>query len=41
MLKRSIRTVERHRSNLMLKFDVDNIVDLVKKAASMNLDDVE
>lgn len=40
-LKRTMRTVERHRSSIMHKFGVDNIVDLVKKAAHMNLDDVE
>jgi len=39
-LSRTIRTVERHRSHIMSKFDVDNIVDLVKKAALGNLDDV-
>ena len=32
---RSIRTVEDHRRNIMRKFNVDNPVDLVKKAASM------
>jgi two-component system response regulator FixJ len=40
-LKRATRTVERHRSNIMHKFGVDNVVDLVKKAAALNLDDVE
>jgi len=40
-LGRAMRTVERHRSNIMHKFGVDNIVDLVKKAALINLDDVE
>lgn len=38
---RTQRTVERHRSNIMSKFDVDNIVELVKKAALINMDDVE
>jgi FixJ family two-component response regulator len=41
ILGRTVRTVERHRSNVMHKFGVDNIVDLVKKAARINLDDVE
>ena len=40
-LQRALRTVERHRSNIMHKFGVDNIVDLVKKTALINLDDVE
>lgn len=41
ILKRAMRTVERHRSNIMHKFGVDNIVDLVKKAVLIKLDDVE
>ena len=41
LLDRAMRTVERHRSDIMHKFGVDNIVDLVKKAALINLDDVE
>jgi len=41
ILDRAMRTVERHRRNIMHKFGVDNIVDLVKKAALINLDDVE
>lgn len=40
-LDRALRTVERHRSDIMHKFGVDNIVELVKKAAPVNLDDVE
>ena len=40
-LQRALRTVERHRSNIMHKFGVDNVVDLVKKIALINLDDVE
>jgi FixJ family two-component response regulator len=40
-LQRALRTVERHRSNIMHKLGVDNIVDLVKKAIVINLDDVE
>ena len=34
---RSIRTVEVHRSHIMHKLDVDNIVDLVKRATVMGL----
>ncbi len=37
LLHRSIRTIEVHRSHLMRKLDVDNIVDLVKRAAMMGL----
>lgn len=40
-LQRALRTVERHRSSIMHKFGVDNVVDLVKKAALINLDDIE
>ncbi len=40
-LSRAIRTVERHRSDIMHKFGVDNIVNLVKKAALMNLENIE
>ena len=40
-LERSMRTVERHRSDIMHKFGVDSIVALVKKAALINLNDVE
>lgn len=36
-LDRAVRTVELHRSNIMHKFNVDSIVDLVKKAAPMDL----
>ncbi len=32
-LNRSVRTVEMHRHNIMKKFDVHNVVDLVKKAS--------
>ena len=38
ILHRSIRTVEVHRSNIMKKFNVDSIVELVKRATSMDLD---
>ncbi len=37
LLHRSVRTIEVHRSHLMRKLDVDNIVDLVKRAAMMGL----
>lgn len=40
-LQLALRTVERHRSNIMHKFGVDNVVALVKKAGHINLDDVE
>ena len=39
ILGRTVRTIERHRSKVMHKFNVDNVVDLVKKAGLMNLDD--
>ena len=35
ILHRSIRTVEDHRNHIMRKLNVDNIVDLVKRATSM------
>ena len=37
LLHRSVRTVEAHRSNLMEKLGVDNLVDLVKLASRMGL----
>jgi len=37
VLHRSIRTIEVHRGHLMRKLDVDNVVDLVKRAAMMGL----
>ncbi|MFA5239417.1 MAG: response regulator [Phycisphaerae bacterium] len=37
LLHRSIRTVEDHRRHIMGKLDVDNVVDLVKRAADMGL----
>jgi two-component system response regulator FixJ len=40
-LNRALRSAERHRSSIMRKFGVDNIVDLVKKAVKINLDNVE
>lgn len=36
-LHRSIRTVEDHRRYIMRKLDVNNVVDLVKRAAAMGL----
>jgi len=41
ILGRALRTVERHRSDIMHKFGVDSIVDLVKNAAHINFEDVE
>jgi DNA-binding NarL/FixJ family response regulator len=40
LLHRSIRTVEVHRSRVMEKLDVENIIDLVKRAATMGLIDL-
>jgi FixJ family two-component response regulator len=37
VLHRSIRTIEDHRQHIMRKLDVDNIVDLVKRASVMGL----
>ena len=37
LLCRSVRTIEDHRSNIMHKLGVDNIVSLVRKAASLGL----
>jgi FixJ family two-component response regulator len=37
LLYRSVRTIEVHRNRLMHKLDVDNVVDLVKRAAMMGL----
>ena len=41
MLHRSARTIEVHRAHLMHKLGVDNLVDLVKRVASMGLVDLE
>jgi len=41
VLHRSARTVEVHRAQLMHKLGVDNVVDLVKRVASMGLADME
>ena len=37
ILSRSARTVEVHRSHIMSKLNVDNVVELVKRAADINL----
>jgi FixJ family two-component response regulator len=39
LLHRSVKTVETHRSHIMRKLDVDNVVDLVKRAVAMGLVD--
>lgn len=39
-LHRSVRTIEVHRARLMQKLSVDNLVDLVKRAAAMGLIDL-
>jgi FixJ family two-component response regulator len=39
IMSRSIRTVEFHRANIMHKFNVDNLVELIKKAACLELGD--
>ena len=41
LLHRSARTIEVHRAHLMQKLGVDNLVDLVKRVASMGLVDLE
>ena len=38
ILHRSVRTVEVHRSHIMHKLDVDSVIDLVKRATVMGLD---
>ena len=40
-LHRSERTVEVHRSHIMRKLNVDNVVDLVKRVASLSFDETE
>lgn len=40
-LQRSERTVEVHRSHIMRKLDVDNVVDLVKRATAMGFGQAE
>jgi FixJ family two-component response regulator len=39
ILRRSVRTVEVHRSHIMHKLNVDNVVDLVKRADAMGFGD--
>lgn len=41
LLHRSVRTIEVHRSRIMRKLGVDNLVDLVKRAAAMGLLDLQ
>lgn len=38
ILGRSTRTIEVHRANIMRKFNTDNVVELVKKAAPLDFD---
>jgi len=40
MLHRSIRTIEVHRSRIMDKLGTENLIDLLKRAASMGLVDM-
>lgn len=40
ILHRSVRTIEVHRARIMQKLEVDNIVDLVKRAATIGLIDL-
>ena len=40
ILKRSEKTIEVHRSRIMHKLGVDNVVDLLKRAAAMGLVDL-
>ncbi len=37
ILHRSVRTIEDHRNHLMKKLDVDNVVDLVKRATALGM----
>ncbi len=39
-LHRSVKTIEVHRNHVMSKLGVDNVVDLVKRAAAMGLVDL-
>ena len=41
ILHRSIRTIEDHHLHIMRKLGVDNLVDLVKRAAAMGLVDIK
>jgi FixJ family two-component response regulator len=40
ILHRSVRTIEDHRNHIMRKLDVDNVVDLVKRATAMGMMDL-
>jgi FixJ family two-component response regulator len=40
-LNRSVRTVEVHRSHLMRKLGVDNVIDLIKLGGAMGLINIE
>jgi len=40
IIHRSVRTVEVHRSRIMQKLDVNNVIDLVKRAVVMGLVDL-
>jgi len=40
-LHRSERTIEVHRSHIMRKLNVDNVVDLVKRAGSLGFEEPE
>ncbi len=40
MLERAMRTIELHRSNIMHKLNANNIVDLIKKVAPVDLDEI-
>ncbi len=37
ILHRSVRTIEDHRNHIMKKLDVDNVVDLVKRATALGM----
>ncbi len=37
ILHRSVRTIEDHRNHIMRKMDVDNVVDLVKRATTLGM----
>ena len=40
-LNLSIRTVEDHRSHIMLKLGIDNMVDLIKITDKMDIDNID
>lgn len=40
LLHRSVRTIEVHRSRIMHKLDVENLIDLLKRAAELGLVDL-